>query len=160
MKEFTTSKGSFIGVGLPKDATDIEDPVLDEATGNLMIPYYSDGQKYIDIPPGQWSIVLTTPCSEEEAARVVQIVFDSPRLYADYSKPQGMTFMPTGAIESLHSLLELHGFTVRNKYGEREPEQKSIDKQTLYPSNQNEIRQWHTAESQIERVVILKVNEI
>lgn len=115
MKTITTTKGKFLFVEVPDDAYDFE-----EITNQSEIPYKTAIQYHTKClvtgyPQGesvtigfQFEIISTTKdITEEQAESCVQIVFDTPRLYANYLEPIGITYaMVTNAKDSLNTLIQ------------------------------------------------------
>ena len=99
MKEFKTKKANLLFVVLPKDAMNV---CIDD---NDICFIQKCITKYIGINKGYTLLGKLSEVSEEVAKGLVDIVFDTPRLYADYSLPIGITFMTVcTAIESLTSI--------------------------------------------------------
>jgi len=123
MRQLTTTKATLLVVKVPSDIESyylcFESTRLVFGSYDTTFPRTVGGEVFIDLPKGKKKILgLPNEISEEVWSELMEITFDTPKMYKDYLAPTKFgTDMPgMSATESAKSLFQANGLNWENPY--------------------------------------------
>jgi hypothetical protein len=117
MTKFTTQSGEYLAVGVPDGATEEIDLIAENEIAFRIKNPDEDSRpddfisKYISLPDGHYTLIATTPLTEEQAEEIVSN--NGMGCYDNYRLKKDNKYTCTTALQSFNCLLHTAGIKGR-----------------------------------------------